>query len=194
MKDYYLPISASILAIGVTTYMDFSGYFLFSALPLFLITLIFWLIQKQSLIEIGLQFGMLSYYTIAVLYPIFVLGAAFLIAFLFGDISINFNARKDILNLSAGLLTGPIMLLITEEGFFRDWLWGAFKKSGSTPKKNFDLFIYNIHFLAYISSNLGNRLWLTLVSGSNIFSQCISFVINLGYNAFGFKISNHTLN
>jgi hypothetical protein len=27
------------------------------------------------------------------------------------------------------------MLILTEEGFFRGWLWGAFRKTGMTPKK-----------------------------------------------------------
>ncbi len=136
MTKYLTPLLAVIVAVAITTTMDFTGYTNFSALPLLGIIILFWLIQRQSKDEIGLKFGRLKYYGLALLYPLLVLGATALIAYLYGDFSIaEIDQEKDILNLLAGVIIGPLMLLLTEEGFFRGWLWGAFKKAGMTPKK-----------------------------------------------------------
>ena len=136
MMKNAIPILAVIVAIAITTTMDFTGYTNFSALPLFGIIVVFWLIQRQSKKEIGLVFGQLKYYGLALFYPFLVLGTTALIAYLYGDFTImEFDREKAILNLVAGVIIGPIMLILTEEGFFRGWLWGAFRKKGMTPKK-----------------------------------------------------------
>ena len=56
MPAYRLPIGAFLIATFITTTMDFSGYSPFSALPLVLITLVFWAILRLSKKEIGLNF------------------------------------------------------------------------------------------------------------------------------------------
>ncbi|MCZ6595975.1 MAG: hypothetical protein O6943_13840 [Bacteroidetes bacterium] len=82
-------------------------------------------------------FGQAKYYGLALLYPFLVLGATAFIAYLYGDFSVGeINKEKDVLNLMFGVIIGPIMLILTEEGFFRGWLWGAFRKTGMSPKKH----------------------------------------------------------
>jgi membrane protease YdiL (CAAX protease family) len=126
-----LPITAALIAIAVTTAMDFTGYFVFSALPLIGLFLIFWLIQRQSRDEIGLTLGSLRDYLLALSYPAFVLGVATLIAYFSGAISLEeANWDKASLNIAVGSTVGILMLILTEEGFFRGWLWGAFRRAG----------------------------------------------------------------
>jgi len=136
MTKYLTPLLAVIVAVAITTTMDFTGYTNFSALPLMGIIIVFWFIQRQSKKEFGLVFGQTKYYGLALLYPFLVLGATAFIAYLYGDFSVGeINKEKDVLNLMFGVIIGPIMLILTEEGFFRGWLWGAFRKTGMSPKK-----------------------------------------------------------
>ena len=51
------PILAVLLAIGITTTMDATGYAMFSALPLLPLTLVFWMWERLSRQEIGLIWG-----------------------------------------------------------------------------------------------------------------------------------------
>jgi len=210
MTKYFTPLLAVIVAVAITTTMDFTGYTNFSALPLLGIIILFWLIQRQSKDEIGLKFGQLKYYGLALLYPLVVLGATSLIAYLYGDFSIaEIDQEKDIVNLLAGVIIGPLMLLLTEEGFFRGWLWGAFKKAGMPPEKT--LFITTGLFVIWhisavtsgteyglpisqvpiylINATLLGLIWgtLRLASGSIVVPALCHAVWNaFAYGLFGF--------
>ena len=136
MTKYTVPLLAVLIAVAITTTMDFTGYTNFSALPLLGIIIVFWLILKLSKKEFGLAFGQAKFYGLALLYPLLVLGVSAFIAYIYGDFAIGeINKEKDVLNLVSEIVIGPIMLILTEEGFFRGWLWGAFRKNGMTPKK-----------------------------------------------------------
>jgi membrane protease YdiL (CAAX protease family) len=133
---YTLPISAIIIAIVITTVMDFTGFINFSALPLLGISLIFWWLLRLSKVEIGLVSGKIKYFGYALLYPLVVLGITSIIAYIIGDFSFDdTNFEKIAINIAVGSTIGIIMVLITEEGFFRGWLWGAFRKSGLDSTK-----------------------------------------------------------
>ncbi len=125
-----LPLAfiATAIAIAITTSMDITGFAMYSALPLVLITAIFWIIDKQSLQSIGLRIGKIKYYGTALVYPILVNGLCILSAMIFGDINFNEFEQKDLKNILLASSTGIIGTLITEEGFFRGWLWGSLKK------------------------------------------------------------------
>ena len=126
-----LPISAALLAVAITTAMDFSGLTMFSALPLTGLIAAAWLVQRLSAREIGLRLGRASDYALALAYPLVVLGLAAAVAFASGSIS---TAQADWtatgVNILLGSTVGSIMVLITEEGFFRGWLWGSFRRGG----------------------------------------------------------------
>ncbi len=141
MNKYQLPFLAAIVAIIITTVMDFTGLIVFSAFPLIGITLIFWLINKLSKSEMGLKFGALKYYGLALLYPAIVIGICTLAAYLYGDFAFE---KFPTFNISIGCTIGIIMVLITEEGFFRGWLWGTFAKQGMSQNKT--LFVTSILF------------------------------------------------
>jgi len=122
-----------LVAIGITTTMDATGYTNFSALPLLPLALIFWAWQRLSRVEMGLTWGNLRGYGLALLYPGLVLGAATLIAFLLGAVDLSgADWEKAGLNMLLGSSMGTLMVLLTEEGFFRGWLWASLKRGGQS--------------------------------------------------------------
>lgn len=131
MTGIRLPIFAVLVAIVITTTMDFTGFFMLSALPLAALILVFWLLRRQSRSEIGLALGHPRHYGLALLYPLCVLGAAALAAYLAGDISTaSADWGKVGINMAAGSTIGILVLILTEEGFFRGWVWGAVRRAG----------------------------------------------------------------
>ncbi len=113
--------------------MDASGYFMFSALPLLPLTALLWWLQKLPRQEIGLTLGRLQHHALAVAYPVAVLGSIGLIALLAGAVDTSSTDwNKTLLNIALMSSTGVLMGLITEEGFFRGWLWAALKRAGQT--------------------------------------------------------------
>lgn len=136
MNKYILPLLAALLAVVITTTMDFTGYFIFSGLPLFGLVIIFWLVLRMSKAELGLKIGALKYYGIALLYPAVVLGVTVLLAYIYGDFSIDGVKWKGFfIRLGLAAVIGTTLALLTEEGFFRGWLWGAFRKSDLSSTK-----------------------------------------------------------
>ena len=109
-----------VMAIAITTTMDATGYSVFSALPLFPLAGLFWFLQKFSRKEIGLVWGKLTTYGLALAYPILGLGLVAAIALMSGAVDTSATDwNKTLLNIGLGSSVGVIMVLITEEGFQR---------------------------------------------------------------------------
>ncbi len=134
MNKAFVPaVVGVVIAIAITTAMDATGYSQLSALPLFPLAGLFWFLQKFSRKEIGLVWGNLQAYGLALAYPIVVLGLIAVVAMVFGAIDTSAaDWNKALLNMALMSSTGVIMALITEEGFFRGWLWAALKRAGQT--------------------------------------------------------------
>ena len=119
-------------AIAVTTAMDANGLSVFSALPLFPLAGLFWLLQRFTRKEIGLAWGRGRHYRLALLYPVVVPGAAALAAWFAGAVDVSgTDWRKAGLNMALIGVTTVIMSILTEEGFFRGWLWAALHRAGN---------------------------------------------------------------
>ncbi len=134
MNKKYVPAILGVsVAIVITTTMDATGYSVFSALPLFPLAALFWYLEKLSREEIGLVWGRLHGYMLALVYPVMVLGGIGLIALFAGAVDTSTaDWAKVALNVSLMSTTGIVMVLITEEGFFRGWLWATLKRAGQT--------------------------------------------------------------
>lgn len=134
MNQKLIPAVVGVaLAIAITTTMDATGYSMLSALPLFPLLGLFWYLQKFSRPEIGLIWGKPKAYVLALAYPFVVLSLIATIAALSGVVDTsNANWRNVAINMSAGSSIGVIMLLLTEEGFFRGWLWAALQRAELT--------------------------------------------------------------
>lgn len=111
--------------------MDATGLSAFSALPLLPLLLIFWYLEKLPRREVGFTLGHGGDYALAVLYPVAVIGSVTCIAFLAGATDVSqFQWRKTLLNLLLIGVTTAIMTIVTEEGFFRGWLWASLARTG----------------------------------------------------------------
>jgi membrane protease YdiL (CAAX protease family) len=65
-----------------------------------------------------------------------VLGLAAAIAIFFGAVDVSeANWRKTVINIGLGSTVGVLMVLITEVGFFRGWLWASLKRAGKSDRK-----------------------------------------------------------
>jgi membrane protease YdiL (CAAX protease family) len=137
MRQTTLPALAGLgAAIAITTTMDATGYAMFSALPLLPLAGLFWYLQRFSRVEFGLVAGKPSDYVAALAYPVCTLSLISLIALVSGATdSGNSDWHKALANMALMSSTGVIMTLLTEEGFFRGWLWASLKRAGHSDTK-----------------------------------------------------------
>jgi len=197
-------------AIAITTTMDATGLTVFSALPLFGLIVLFWVLQRFSKSEMGLKFGKPRHFLIAVAYPVIVMSLMTVLAFLGGAIDLSdANWNNTILNVTVGSTIGVLMVLITEEGFFRGWLWATLRRAGVAENQvlvwttvafmfwhisvvtldtGFDLPLAQIP-VYLINCMLIGAIWakMRLMSGSVIVASVSHAVWNgFAYSLFGF--------
>lgn len=129
-----LAIVGVLLAIAITTAMDANGLLSFSALPLFPLMGIFWYLEKLSRRSVGFVWGRWSHYGLAMAYPLVVIGTIALIATAAGALDLSHTDwRKAGLNLGFLTVSTFLVAIITEEGFFRGWLWASLERAGQSP-------------------------------------------------------------
>ena len=127
----FWPLLGTVVAIAITTTMDLNGLSLFSALSLLPLMVFFWWRQGLTRTEMGMTWGRLWHYGLAILYPLFVIGLTVMAAQMAGATDgTSINWQKLAKNLMLMGLTGIPMLVLTEEGFFRGWLWASLRRSG----------------------------------------------------------------
>jgi membrane protease YdiL (CAAX protease family) len=131
------PVIGTLLAIAATAVMDVVG--LVNVLPLVLLFLLFWYLQHLSRAEIGWTWGRWRDYALAVFYPLLVLGLVGLIAWLSGAVKLaTIDWFSTVFSIKNGLvlyiLTNGLGALVTEEGFFRGWLWASLRRAGVTAR------------------------------------------------------------
>ncbi|MBV8199879.1 MAG: CPBP family intramembrane metalloprotease [Acidobacteria bacterium] len=130
------PIVGVLAAIAITTAMDANGLSVFSALPLLPLAAILWYLERFSRQEMGLVWGRWQHYALAALYPLVVLGAVTLVAAAAGAVDLSHaNWGKALRNLALVAVTTILGVILTEEGFFRGWLWASLTRAGQTPER-----------------------------------------------------------
>lgn len=129
LTERQIPFLGVALAILITTALDANDLSVFSALPLAPLFGIFWFWQNLSRADIGLSLGRLRHYVLALLHPALVLGLATVLAFVTGAIDTSkTDWNKAILNLTLMSVSTVLVVTLTEEGFFRGWLWASARK------------------------------------------------------------------
>jgi uncharacterized protein len=115
-----------LVAVSVTTLLDAHHLSAFSALPLLPITVVLWRLDGFPRGAVGLAWGHAADYAWAVLYPVIIMAALTALAFATTD------ARVATVEWSKGLKNAATVgaatigaALLTEEAFFRGWLWAA---------------------------------------------------------------------
>jgi uncharacterized protein len=130
-RNFKPAVLGVFAAIGITTTMDATGLSAFSALPLLPLMLIFSRLQRLTRVQLGFTWGRWRHYGLAVLYPLVVIGAAALIAWCTGAVDLSHTDwHKAQLNLLSMMPATILVVIVTEEGFFRGWLWGALARLG----------------------------------------------------------------
>ena len=122
------------LAIAITSLLDGTGFSVYSALPLIpLFGLLAWL-DHMPMRELGFTFSRPRFYGLAVAHPLCVIGALVLAAQVSSALDVAaLNLTKAALNIAILSVVTFAMAIITEEGFFRGWLWAALVRQGVTP-------------------------------------------------------------
>lgn len=159
------------LAIAVTTAMDATGLTAFSALPLCPLTIGFWTLQHFSRADMGFAWGRWRHYGIAVSYPALVLGVVAVVSIAAGAASPSaVNWRKAVINIAIAALATMVIATVTEEGFFRGWLWASLRRA-----KNSEL-----RCLLYCSAAfaLWHLSWVTLTADKLPIVQVPIFIVN----------------
>lgn len=165
-------IGGTVIAIAITTSMDATGYTMFSALPLLPLAGLFWFLQKFSRQEIGLVWGSVNNYGWALAYPLLVLGCIAGIAFALGATdTTGANWKNAFFNMCLMSTTGTLVVLLTEEGFFRGWLWASLRHAGRS-----DLQVLTFSTLAFTAWHVSA---ISLDTGFNVpLNEVPTFLIN----------------
>ena len=153
-----LAIVSVVLAIGITTTMDATGLSAFSALPLFPLMGLFWYLGKLSRREMGFSWGSRSHYAVAAVYPVVVMGTVALIAWAAGAIDFSqTDWHKALLNLVLVTVSTILVAILTEEGFFRGWLWASLRRAGDSPRKTlvFTSLAFSLWHLSEVALDTG---------------------------------------
>jgi len=124
------------MAIAITTAMDANGLSAFSALPLCPLMLLFWYLDGLKRTEIGFVWGPIRDYGLAVLHSCLVLGLIVLLAWITGALDLEKSrGRTAGINFAIVALSTFLVAMITEEGFFRGWLWASLKRAGQSDPR-----------------------------------------------------------
>jgi membrane protease YdiL (CAAX protease family) len=124
------PIFGVLVAVAITTTMDASGLSIFSALPLLPLMAAFWWCQRLPRRSMGFVVGRWSDYGLALLYPVAVLGVLALASLAMGVVDTS-QAQWGLVWKKIGLvaLSTTLAVMLTEEGFFRGWLWASLERA-----------------------------------------------------------------
>jgi len=130
------PALGTLVAIGSTTGLDAVGQSNVNALPLFPLLVLFSYLQRLSRAELGLTLGRWRDHGLAVFYPALVLGLAGLIAWMSGALTLTATDWAKLwFSLAIATLLNFLLALVTEEGFFRGWLWASFRHAGLAERR-----------------------------------------------------------
>lgn len=130
-KTLIPPALAVLAAIVITSTMDAMGLTLFSALALFPVLVLCWCLWRRTPKSMGFVWGRRSDYAMALIYPAVVLVACVLVAYATGSTHVEHTHwRRAAINFVLLFVQGIPIGLVTEEGFFRGWLWTSLEKAG----------------------------------------------------------------
>lgn len=125
----FVPIVGIVIAIAGTTAMDATGLSAFSAFALLPLMLLFWYFEGLSPSEMGFKWGKPADFALALLYPVAVIGVIAIAARISGAVDLSkTNWHKALLNLLIMTISTALVAIVTEEGFFRGWLWGSLRR------------------------------------------------------------------
>src|SRR5688572_9470434 len=130
-ESWRRPVLGLLVAIAIITAIFASGLPAeLGALSLIPLVGLFWYLGRFSRAEMGFVWGRGRYYSLGLLQPAFVFGPVALVAWLAGAIHLQTSDwPKTMFNLATTIPITILLAVITEEGFFRGWLWAALQRA-----------------------------------------------------------------
>lgn len=131
--DRSMPFIGTIAAITATAALILVGLSGFACYVLFPLLILFLILQRMNLREIGFKLGNGQSYIIAILYPLILMCLLTLAAVLFGVVdTADIDWSKSIKSIVIMTVITIVITLFTEDGFFRGWLWSAIVRTGKS--------------------------------------------------------------
>lgn len=132
-KRWILPAFGIVAAIATNTIANAGVLSGMGALLLLPLLVIFWYVERFSRSEMGFVPGRLRHYGLGLLHPVLVLSLMALVAWSTGATNIqNPDWSKVALAFAVAALTTTLGTIVTEDGFFRGWLWASLRRAGLT--------------------------------------------------------------
>jgi len=130
------PLFGVGVAVAITSAMDAVGLESLSAFPLALLFGTFWYLQRLSRREVGFAMGDSRSCLLAIAYPVAVSAALALAAAAVRALDVSHTDwRKAGLNFLLAAVATTLVASVTEEGFFRGWLWASLERAGLSGSK-----------------------------------------------------------
>ena len=127
------PALGVLAAIAITSAMDATGLSPFSALPLLPLLLLFAYLQHLPRRSLGFVLARPVHYGIAALHPLLVLVAIAAAAMVAGAVNVAGVSWPRVWFVFARVsVMTALVVVLTEEGFFRGWLWASLRRAGLT--------------------------------------------------------------
>jgi membrane protease YdiL (CAAX protease family) len=122
-----------IAAVAVTTAMDATGLSAFSALPLCPLMVLLWY-RRPPRLALGFRRGHGRHYALALLHPAVVIGSLAFAAGAAGAFEVSsIDWSKAVRRMTMHAVATLVVVLVTEEGFFRGWLWASLERARMSP-------------------------------------------------------------
>jgi uncharacterized protein len=173
-ESWRRPVLGLLVAIAIITAIFASGLPAeLGALSLIPLVGLFWYLGRFSRAEMGFVWGRGRYYSLGLLQPAFVFIPVALAAWIAGAIHLqNSGWPKTMFNLVTTIPITILLAVITEEGFFRGWLWAALQRAGLSR-----VWIVLLTSLAIAAWHLPVALLSTEFDLSS--AQALMYVINI---------------
>ena len=180
-KQDITPVLGCMVAIIVTGSMDIAGLGAYSALPLFLLWIFFSRMPATGLQELGFSLPSKASFVVAFLYPLLVIGIVGSLALVSGAASPDsFNLIHSSKMIVLVTVATIITALVTEEAFFRGWLFKALQRKGYTNQQ-----ILIGSRIAFMAWHISGILWADNIGQTLPPEQIPVFLINallIGYS------------
>lgn len=170
-KWWILSTLGILAAVATNTIANVGDLPSVGAFLLFPLLGIFWYLTRFSRKEMGFVLSSLRYYGLGLLHPVLVLGLIVLTAWLTGAIDIqNPDWSEIVFGFALTALVTILVAIVTEEGFFRGWLWAALQRAGSNER--------GVVLVTGIAFGVWHLPFALLVSGYDPFSEAPLFITN----------------
>ncbi|MDH3214856.1 MAG: CPBP family intramembrane metalloprotease [Candidatus Krumholzibacteria bacterium] len=130
------PIVGTVAVVVLSfVFAVWTGTDVASLIVLVSVLIVCWAVTRLSRRGMGLRWGAASHYGVALAYPCLMAALVGGAAWVTGNVVLNDAAPATVgKTLLLMFVSTMIGVLITEEGFFRGWLWGSLERSRLSPK------------------------------------------------------------